>query len=146
MGTRRRRGTASHKPSNAVRIPVNIKSRIARIASIFAVTAAVLVPSVDAYAGNVLGPQSNVDEVEAYDTDVYKLTLEAHQDSRIIVRGDGDTDLDCVLKDAAGNVVATDTDSTDVCVLDVTPRWTGAFRLEIHNLGAVYNRYVVTTN
>ena len=60
--------------------------------------------------------------------------------------GDGDTDLDCYVYDANGNLIDSDTDATDYCVLRWRPAWLGTFRLEIRNLGPVYNAYVLRTN
>ena len=57
------------------------------------------------------------------------------------VEGDGDTDLDCYVENSAGQVLGSDTDSTDYCIV----RWYQSrghqvsFRIE--NLGDVYNRY-----
>ncbi|MEO6525472.1 MAG: hypothetical protein ABIP93_02495 [Gemmatimonadaceae bacterium] len=63
-------------------------------------------------------------------------------DNRLWVRGDGDTDLDCFVYDSDGDLVDSDTDESDVCLLD-TPG-IGGHTLVIRNLGRVYNRYVVT--
>jgi hypothetical protein len=68
-------------------------------------------------------------------------TLYVGDETRVIVRGDGDTDLDCWLYNPAGRLVSSDTDSTDICVLDA-PDY-GTHRLVIHNLGDVYNNYVI---
>ena len=62
------------------------------------------------------------------------------------MKGDGDTDLDCFLKDENGNVVANDVDSTDTCLLQMTPKWTGQFHVEVRNNGSVYNSYTIRTN
>ncbi|MCA9300636.1 MAG: hypothetical protein KDA28_16320 [Phycisphaerales bacterium] len=94
------------------------------------------------------GPSSVVsgifDRVDARSTDAWRLRLQAGETSTIVVHGDGDTDLDAYLYDENGNLVASDTDGTDLCVLEVSPRWTGQFRLEIRNLGGVFNEYVLT--
>jgi hypothetical protein len=69
----------------------------------------------------------------------------AYQPRAVVVQGDHDTDLDCWLYDENGNIVDADTDRTDVCVLEVTPQWTGEFSLRVANLGHVYNNYCVGT-
>ena len=82
-----------------------------------------------------------VDRVEANDTDTWTFTLHGGCKSRIIVNGDGDTDLDAWLYDENGNLIDSDTDGTDTCVLDCTPKWTGQFKLLIRNHGNVWNQY-----
>lgn len=64
----------------------------------------------------------------------------------MIITGDGDTDLDLYIYDENGNLIGSDVDTTDVCLVSWTPRWTGVFRVEIHNLGYVYNAYTLITN
>jgi hypothetical protein len=39
-----------------------------------------------------------------------------------------------------------DNDSSDMCMVHFIPRWTSAYRLEVRNLGAVYNEYSLHTN
>ena len=102
--------------------------------------------SLDAAPGRVGGPGEINTRVEAHDTDSYEIRFYGDEVAQIIVRGDGDTDLDLFVYDENGNLVASDTDSTDVCVVTWTPRWTGNFRVRVKNLGRVYNRYTLTTN
>jgi hypothetical protein len=102
--------------------------------------------SLDAAPGRVGGPGEVNTRVEAHDTDSYEIRFHGDEVAQIIVRGDGDTDLDLFVYDENGNLVASDTDSTDVCVVTWTPRWTGNFRVRVKNLGRVYNRYTLTTN
>ena len=63
--------------------------------------------------------------------------------NHVIVRGDGDTDLDCWLYGPDGQLVSSDTDCTDVCVL-ASPGF-GTHRVVIYNYGSVYNDYVFGT-
>jgi hypothetical protein len=103
-----------------------------------------LMPS--ALAGEIRGPRVASSSVRAHSTDRYDFFFEKGEQATVLLRGDGDTDLDCYLRDEDGDIVASDTDSTDMCILKVTPRATGRYRLEIKNLGNVYNEYVVRTN
>ena len=66
--------------------------------------------------------------------------------ARIGVVGDGDTDLDLEVYDENGNLIVRDIDSTDQCLVQWTPRWTGSFTVRIKNLGRVYNDYLLVTN
>ncbi|MBX3225717.1 MAG: hypothetical protein KIT84_30930 [Labilithrix sp.] len=116
-----------------------------RFVSAVVVAAALAVPSM-ALAGNTAGPSIRTTTVGAHQTDVYAVTLRGGEAVSVLVKGDGDTDLDCFLRDENGNVVARDVDSTDTCLLTMTPRWTGAFRIEVRNNGGVYNRYTIRTN
>ncbi len=114
----------------------------------FVAAAAVVIPALtgNAFAGSKMGPQSQSTQVEAHKSDTYRLTLVGGEETKILVTGDGDTDLDCYLMDENDNVVAHDTDTTDTCLLTMTPKWTGSFHVEVRNMGGVYNRYTIRTN
>jgi hypothetical protein len=96
--------------------------------------------------GRVGGPASHYDEVLARTTDVYTMSFRGGEWAEIRVRGDGDTDLDCYVYDQNGNLIDSDTDYTDYCILGWVPRWTGSFTLRIQNLGWVWNGYILVTN
>jgi hypothetical protein len=89
---------------------------------------------------------THVDRVYAGRTDVYRRTFSAYEPAYVLVSGDGDTNLDCRVYDENGNLVDSDTDGTDDCVLTWMPRWTGRFRLEVKNLGRISNQYVMLTS
>ena len=78
--------------------------------------------------------------VYAQQTRVHDLYIGVN-DNYVTVTGDGSTDLDCWIFDGDGNLVDSDTDNTDDCVLS-TPG-IGQHRLVIKNFGSVYNDYVV---
>lgn len=99
-----------------------------------------------ALAGRSGGPASTMDRVQAFDTDVYAMQFAGGRTARIVVDGDGDTDLDLFVYDEFGNLIDSDTDGTDYCVASWTPAWTGTFRIEIRNFGDVYNQYRIQTN
>jgi hypothetical protein len=64
----------------------------------------------------------------------------------LIVRGDGDTDLDFVVRNSGGEIVHSDYDLTDQTTASLYRRGgveCEAFQLETSNLGNVYNLYVV---
>jgi hypothetical protein len=85
---------------------------------------------------------TRVGRVEARSTDTWSLRVPAGN-TMITVRGDGDTDLDCFAYDTFGRLLDSDTDETDYCVLSIGRIYSGDVRLEIKNLGRVYNRYVL---
>jgi hypothetical protein len=86
------------------------------------------------------------DTVLARHYDDYAITFVGGELARVAVVGDGDTDLDLYIYDENGNLITSDTDYTDQCLVEFTPRWTGAFRVRVVNNGYVYNNYVLLTN
>jgi hypothetical protein len=92
------------------------------------------------------GPIVHPDRVLAHTTDIFTFTFRGGESAIIEVVGDGDTDLDCYVFDENDNLIDSDTDYTDHCILIWTPRWTGPFKLHIHNLGGIWNGYVLATN
>jgi hypothetical protein len=90
------------------------------------------------------GARHDVHQVLAYDTDVFYVTFRADEAAMVLVSGDGDTDLDLYVYDENGNLIANDIDATDDCVVSFTPKWTGSFRIEVKNLGSVYNEYSIS--
>ena len=45
-----------------------------------------------------------------------------------------------------GNLIASDTDYSDNCLVSWVPKWTGNFKVKIVNRGNVYNDYTVAAN
>jgi hypothetical protein len=88
----------------------------------------------------------HTDRVLPFRADSYTLTFRGGEVARVAVVGDGDTDLDLYVYDENGNLIGSDTDATDRCLVQFTPRWTGQFRIRITNSGWVYNQYVLMTN
>jgi hypothetical protein len=84
------------------------------------------------------------EKVNAHSTDAYIIDLRGKETTRIRLHGDGDTCLELRVYDENGNLVAADTlGFGDDRQLLVRPRWTGPFKIEIKNLGKVYNRYTL---
>lgn len=85
--------------------------------------------------------------VNAFSTDRFEpIWFRAGEFARVTVSGDGDTDLDLYVYDAAGNLVARDDDRTDQCIATWVPRRSGWFYIQVVNLGSVYNAYTLRTN
>ena len=97
------------------------------------------VASADAVGGSGCG----VYRVEAFSTNVHYVTAYGGQEVSVEVNGDNDTDLDVFVYDEFGNLVDWDNDELDLCLLSWYPRWTGTFRVEVVNLGSVYNEYTI---
>jgi hypothetical protein len=83
------------------------------------------------------------DRVLAFDTDIWTLWAPSGS-SRVVVDGDGDTDLDCFVYDRFGRLLGLDDDGTDYCIVDFRQPTSGNVRVEIRNLGDVYNRYTLS--
>lgn len=98
-------------------------------------------------AGAFPVPQSNSGEPAlAGTTDIYHIYFYGGELAEVLVIGDGDTDLDLVVYDEFGNVVASDLDFSDICLAQWVPAYTAEFRIEVTNHGSVYNVYDLTTN
>jgi hypothetical protein len=84
--------------------------------------------------------------VSAHSTNVYHMEFYGGATARIEVDGDNDTDLDVYVYNEYGQLVASDTDELDLCIVRWTPRRTGLYRIEVVNLGGVYNRFTLQSN
>ena len=103
-------------------------------------------PSAPALAGHVDGPTEAFNRAHANSKVVYIEMFRGGEVARVFVRGDTDTDLDLYVYDASGELVAFDNDATDVCLAIWRPSRTGIYRIEVVNLGSVYNDFVIRTN
>lgn len=92
------------------------------------------------------GPACGTRRLDARSYIEFGETFVAGEAARIVVDGDGDTDLDVYVYDEGGNLIDSDTDGTDFCVCEWTPRWTGAFTIRVENLGLVWNQFSICTN
>ena len=97
-------------------------------------------------AGQVDGPTCASDRVDSHSTVYYESYFRAGEPAAVSVSGDGDTDLDLYIYDEYENLIASDTDLSDQCIVGFTPKWTGEYRIEIRNLGNVYNAYRYIAN
>ena len=102
--------------------------------------------SMAASRGRAGGPGNTSSSVLAYDTDVYQVEFRGGRLAEVFVSGDGDTDLDLRVYDEFGSRVCQDLSWDDQEYCSWSPRWTGPFRVEIENLGGVYNVYTLLTN
>ena len=100
-----------------------------------------------AFANSSMGATQTTTRVQAYGTDRWDpITFYAGQLALISVTGDGATDLDLYVYDAAGNLVAKDDDELDFCYVAFTPRVTQPYTIRVVNRGSVYNEYTLRTN
>jgi hypothetical protein len=96
--------------------------------------------------GAAAGPRRWQSQVNARTVDIYNVTFRGGEAAMVALSGDGDTDLDLVIRDESGNVVCRSESAGDDEVCRWYPRWTGPFRIEVKNLGGVYNHYRAAHN
>lgn len=77
--------------------------------------------------------------------DNFRVVFRGGEPARVLVSGDGDSDLDLYVYDQYGNRVCSDTDATDEMLCGWTPRETGPFIIRVRNLG-VANQYIIRHN
>ena len=111
---------------------------LALIASVFTSTLA--------GAGASGGPVNHRDTVLGNLTDSFSIVFDKSKSARIIVNGDGSTDLDCAVYDSSGHYIDSDNDPGDTCLLTFTPAWTGKFTVKVINRGSSANEYTLRTN
>lgn len=105
-----------------------------------------MITSSTAIAGQVGGPTGHRDTVLTNSSDSYNITFRGQELAQVLIRGDGSSDLDCFAVDNNGNLVDSDVDFTDTCLLEWNPIWTGKFRITIVNVGNSDNEYSIVTN
>ena len=76
----------------------------------------------------------------------YRIVFCGGDIGRVVVDGDGDTDLDLFVYDERGRLLAVDNDGTDYCIAEFWVPRTQTIRIEIRNLGSVWNEYTLRTN
>jgi hypothetical protein len=96
--------------------------------------------------GRVGGPGEKYSYAYGNATDTYDISFIAGQLAEILVRGDGDTDLDLFVFDSNGNLIQKDDDYTDKCYVSWVPAWTGRYIVKIVNRGPILNNYHLVTN
>jgi hypothetical protein len=96
--------------------------------------------------GAVGGSQYGTGRVNAKAEVYYDIKFYGLEQATVIVKGDGDTDLDVYVHDIYGNLVAKDDDATDGCVVSFIPKFTTTFKVYVTNRGKVYNNYELLTN
>jgi hypothetical protein len=99
-----------------------------------------------AQAGAVGSAISHGDRVYARSINTYYIDFYGGEYAEVAIVGDGDTDLDLFVYDENGNLIGSGESYSDVEVVGWTPRWTGTFTVEVHNLGSVYNDFGLGSN
>ncbi len=91
-------------------------------------------------------PRTHQDTVRPSGADVYSVVFTGGQLAEAGIAGDGDNDLDLLVYDENDHLVCRSAGSSDREYCRWWPRWTGPFRIEVQNLGAIANFYRLATN
>jgi hypothetical protein len=91
-------------------------------------------------------PRIHQDTVQPGGSDVYSVVFTGGQLAEAGIAGDGDSDLDLLVYDDNDHLVCRSAGTSDREYCRWWPRWSGAFRIEVQNLGTVANLYRLATN
>ena len=96
--------------------------------------------------GSARGPRQLYGRVGAAEKREHTVEFRGREPAVVYVSGDGDSDLDVFVYDAAGQLVASAVGPRDECVVRWTPERLGVFRVEVRNVGRAPNWYWMATN
>lgn len=116
------------------------------VARILVVAVLVVGAYAPAMAGAVGGPRYGRYRLGANSTHTFTVAFRGGEQARVILSGDGDTDLDVYVYDWYGNRVAVDADYTDDCYLSWYVPRAGIYTIRVINRGNVYNDYELAMN
>lgn len=97
-------------------------------------------------AERVGGPGFHEAEAAADERVAYTVEFHGGRLARIVVHGDGASDLDLYVWDDNDVLVAVDESLSHDCHVRWVPRRTGRFRVVVHNRGVRSSRFTVATN
>jgi hypothetical protein len=92
------------------------------------------------------GPVNTVTNAPANTVVFYNETFRAGVPAVVTIAGDGSTDLDIYVYDAAGQLIVYTSGAGDHARVEWTPPATASYRIEVHNHGNYQNRFRLTIN
>ena len=92
------------------------------------------------------GPIFTVKDIRARETYGFEVEARGGEVLRVAAIGDGDTDIDLVIRDARGGLVCEDGFGDHYPVCTVSPREGGRMRIDIVNRGAVWTKVQILSN
>ncbi len=105
-------------------------------------TAVIAMTALTAGAGVAhAGQQTYTSSVDSNSSQTWTFDLRGSEPVRIVLRGDGDTDLDLFVRDTNNFSIAKAEGTTDREAVRFTPAYDGQFKVTVKNLGGVYNEY-----
>lgn len=105
------------------------------VSGILIATSVLFVTAKSAQANPVGGNASATFTISPSQIKYLELNLRGGELTRIRVAGDGSGDIDCIVVSPRHNVVASDKDGTDSCLLMVEPESTEVYKIVIQNNG-----------
>jgi hypothetical protein len=97
--------------------------------------------------GRTEGPASHADRIPAGGKHEFRdVKFQGGVSAAVYIEGDGDSNLDLFVYDELENEICSGAGYSDRELCRWTPRWTGPFRIEVRNAGAVINQYRLFTN
>jgi hypothetical protein len=81
--------------------------------------------------------------VRAGDTDYFKFNFYRGEMGAVVLKGDGDTDLDVYVYNEYGDLVGKDEDYSDGCVVSWYVYRSASYTVKVVNRGSVYNDYSI---
>ena len=103
--------------------------------SILVAVSMVLISTSSAEANPVGGNVTSTFVIRPSQIKYLNITLRGGELTRVRVAGDGSGDIDCIVVSPRGNVVASDKDSLDNCLLMIEPVSTEEYRVIVQNNG-----------
>ncbi len=113
---------------------------VAMLAVVTAMTISAAMPR-GAAADPCNGAEWGNHRVEAFASRSFDVCCSGGEWTQITVSGDGTSDLDLLVYDGFGRLIASDTDSSDECVATFFVTRGGDFRVVVRNLGGIYNDF-----
>ena len=98
------------------------------------------------YAGAIGGNRYGEYNIRPFSTHTFQIAFRGGEYARVIVEGDGSTDLDLYIYDQWGNPVDSDVDYTDYCVTQWYVRVAAVYTVKIVNREGYTNSYAIATN
>ena len=92
------------------------------------------------------GPLRITREIPARATWRIELTARAGEPLRVVAIGDGDTDVDLEIRDAAGRIACDDRSAGHYASCGLTPAFAGRYTARIVNQGLVWTRATLVSN
>ncbi len=113
------------------------------IAKIFVVALLLGAAAATTFAGPIGGPRYDTARCLAYSSRVYDIAFRGNELATVTITGDGDTDLDLYVYDMNNVCVARGIGLTDHETVTFVPPANGLYRIEVRNLGNVWNQYTI---
>jgi hypothetical protein len=88
---------------------------------------------------------TDADTIQPFETFTYVADFTAGETVVAKLWGDDASDLDLFVYDEHGNLIAASDSLESVEAAEWTPRWTGAFRIEVVNVGGAPSYYMLAT-